>query len=372
MNILWLSWKDHQHPLAGGAEVVLRELSKRLIADGHTVTILTAEYGNESRTTTLDGLTIIRIGRSRYLHSFQALTHYLRRLRNKFDVVIEVVNTAPYFSALFGGTAQTYLFYHQLAKEIWFHETIFPLNRLGFHVLEPVATKLLSKSSANVITISESTKQDLVRHGFKAEHISIISEGIEIEPVEKLENKIKFAKPTVLSLGALRPMKRTLEQVQAFELAKQRLPELQMVIAGDNASAYGKQVTEYCAKSRFSKDIKVMGRVSLEEKIALMRRAHLAIFSSLKEGWCLVVTEAASQGTPSVVYDVDGLRDSVRHKKTGIVTSPYPAALANGILEALENKQSYQRLRKNAWEWSKEITFEQSYIDFKKIVGIAA
>ena len=98
MKFLWLSWKDISHPLAGGAEVVLHELSKRMVQQGHEVTILTARYAGSSKFDTIDGIAIIRVGNNRYVHSFAALWYYIRNLRNKYDVVIEAINTAPYFS----------------------------------------------------------------------------------------------------------------------------------------------------------------------------------------------------------------------------------------------------------------------------------
>ena len=42
MNILWLTWKDRKHPLAGGAEVVNEELAKHLARDGHEVKFIVA------------------------------------------------------------------------------------------------------------------------------------------------------------------------------------------------------------------------------------------------------------------------------------------------------------------------------------------
>lgn len=371
MKILWLSWKDHQHPLAGGAEVVLREISKRLIREGHEVTVLTTDYDTSSETMTLDGLTTIRVGRNRYLHSFKALVHYIRRLRNKFDLVVEVVNTAPYFSPLFGGKTPVFLFYHQLAREIWFHETTFPLNRLGYHVLEPTASRLLSLTNSQVITESNSSKQDLMRYGFKPEKINIITLGNELEPVASLDTIKKFDQPTMLSLGSLRPMKRTLEQVKAFEVAKKTVPDLRLVIAGDYENPYGRMVVAYCQKSPFAADIECLGRVTFEQKLALMRQAHVIAVTSLKEGWGLIVTEANSQGTPAVVYDVDGLRDSVRHQETGLVTATNPTALADGIKILLADTLHYRTLQQAAWDWSKTITFDQGYKDFKQVVGIA-
>ena len=40
---------------------------------------------------------------------------------------------------------------------------------------------------------------------------------------------------------------------------------------------------------------------------------------SIKEGWGLVVVEAASQATPSIVYNVSGLNESVKNGITGDV-----------------------------------------------------
>jgi glycosyltransferase involved in cell wall biosynthesis len=366
MNILWLTWKDYTHPEAGGAEVVLRELSKRLVADGHKVAFLTARHVGSDAHELLDGIEVIRVGRNRYLHSFQALGYYMRHLRGKYDVVVEVVNTAPYFGVLFGGGAKTFLFYHQLAREVWFHETKSPLSQVGYSLLEPLATRVLARSHSPLITISDSTLQDLGKYGFQQNRAHIITQGIELEPLLSLSGVEKMAEPTLLSLGAMRAMKRTLDQIKAFELAKQQVPDLKMILAGDASSAYGQQVLDYIAHSEFSKDITYEGRVSRERKIELMRRAHLMCVTSVKEGWGLIVTEAASQGTPAVVYDVDGLRDSVRDHRTGLVVPPYTLALAGGIINLFSDRPFYQKMRSTAWRWSKRLTFDQSYQDFKQ------
>ncbi len=49
-----------------------------------------------------------------------------------------------------------------------------------------------------------------------------------------------------------------------------------------------------------------------------MSRAHIILVPAVREGLGLVVTEANALGTPAVGYDVPGLRDSIRHAKTGI------------------------------------------------------
>lgn len=369
--ILWLAWKDPGHPQAGGAEVVLWEHAKRMVKDGHAVTVLTCGYAGAKDRETIDGIDVIRVGNNRYAHSFQALLYYLKHLRNKYDVVIETVNTAPYFAVLFGGRGKRYLLYHQLAREVWFYETKAPLSQLGYYVIEPVATWLLSLSNVPTITISDSTSKGLRRFGFRADKLHVISEGIELQPIQDLNTVQKYERPTMLSLGALRAMKRTLDQVAAFDMVKASLPDLQLKVAGGGANElYGKEVLQRIAASPHKDDIEYLGKVSEADKINLMQQCHVITVTSLKEGWGLIVTEAASQGTPAVVYDVDGLRDSVRDGVTGSITKTNPTALAQAITETLTNRETYDRYRQAAWQWSKEITFDKSYLNLSEVIKL--
>lgn len=371
MKILWLSWKDINHPLAGGAEVVLHELSKRLVNEGHEVTVLTAMYEGASAEDTIDGVKIIRTGNNKYTHSFAALNYFVRHLRGKYDLVIEVINTAPYFSPFFEKEGRSVLFYHQLAREIWFYETPFPLNFLGFDILEPAATFLLSKSGTTAIAVSESTRKDLKKHGFNESRISLISEGIEIEPIHDPRKVKKFEQPTLLSFGSIRAMKRTAHQIRAFEIAKQQIPELQLKVAGGASGAYGQKVLRMIEESPYADSIEYLGRVSTEQKIELMQKSHAILVTSLKEGWGLIVTEAASQGTPALVYDADGLRDSVIDKKTGLVASyNMPDGLAVVIVDFFKDKDRSATMSINAWEMSKEINFDRSFEQFKQAAKI--
>jgi glycosyltransferase involved in cell wall biosynthesis len=169
----------------------------------------------------------------------------------------------------------------------------------------------------------------------------------------------------------MRAMKRTLDQIKAFEIAKEDIPDLKMIVAGATDGAYGETVLDYINQSPFAQDISVEGKVSKARKEELMQKAHVVTLTSVKEGWGLVVTEANSQGTPAVVYDVDGLRDSVRDGITGYVCQTNPAALAKGVVKLLSKPLQYDRFRRTAWEWSKEITFDKSYNDFKEALEIA-
>jgi glycosyltransferase involved in cell wall biosynthesis len=381
MKILWCTWKDRKHPASGGAEVVNEEIAKRLVRDGHEVIFLVGgfkgkgEHGDEVclPEETIDGYKVVRLG-NRWSVYWKAYRYYKKNLRGWADLVIDEVNTMPFFCKFYV-REKNILFVHQLCREIWFYEMAFPLNVLGY-ALEPIYLWLLR--DRKVITVSESTKSDLLRYGFKSGNVSIVSEGIEIEPVADLaaaasasQPPQKYEHPTILAFGSVRAMKRTMHIVKAFEIAKAQVPDLELVLAGSADGRYGANVLAHIKNSRYASSVKCLGRVSKEKKIELMQRSRLIAAASVKEGWGLIVTEAASQGTPAVVYNVDGLRDSVKDGETGIICGANtPENMAENIVKLLENKEEYARLRRAGWEWSKEINFENSYRQFiEKING---
>jgi glycosyltransferase involved in cell wall biosynthesis len=164
-------------------------------------------------------------------------------------------------------------------------------------------------------------------------------------------------------------MKRTLDQVKAFEIARASIPNLRLKIAGDASGRYGRAVLSYIAASPYASDIQYLGHISHDDKTELMRRGHAILVTSVKEGWGLIVTEAASQGTPAIVYNVDGLRDSVRAGQTGLVAEANtPSGLARQITALFDAPERYADLRRQAWEWSREITFDRGYADLIRVL----
>jgi glycosyltransferase involved in cell wall biosynthesis len=361
MRIVWMSWKDREHPLRGGAEVVADNILRRLVADGHSVTLLTADYAGAKP---FDDMSVVRQG-NRFTVYYHAWRHYQKHLRGQTDLVIDEMNTIPFFARWHAG-APTVLFVHQLARQIWFYQLPWFVGWIGY-LAEPLYLYLLRKQP--VITVSDSTKKDLMKYGFNDETIHIISEGIHLKRLRGMSSVKKFKQPTMLSHGTIRAMKRTLDQVKAFEIAKSTIPTLQLKISGDSNDPYGQEVLSYAARSPFAGDIEYMGRVSDEQKLELMQRSHFIAVTSVKEGWGLIVSEAASQGTPSVVYNVDGLRDSVQHNRTGVIVDDNtPAGLARGIQTLLGSPRKYEELRRSGWMASGKLTFKRCYQDFLSAV----
>jgi len=363
-----MTWRDRRHPRAGGAELVNEEVAKRLARDGHEVKFIVGSFPGSTTEEKRDGFSIVRLG-NRFTVYWKAYRYYKKHLRGTFDIVIDEMNTIPFFAKLYV-KERNIMFVHQLCREIWFYEMPFPLSLIGY-LLEPLYLRLLSFGSPVVVTVSESTKKDLLRFGFRSEKIHIISEGIEMQPLSTFDFPLstKYSVPTILALGAIRAMKRTYDILKAFEHVRSTIPDARLILVGEPEGRYGKRVLAFAKRSMFARDIECVGKVDAAKKIELLQKSHVLAVASVKEGWGLTVTEANSQGTPAVVYDVDGLRDSVRDGETGIITKKNtPAALANSLARLLANESVYVAMQKNALAWSKEITFENSYRDFKNIV----
>ena len=162
-------------------------------------------------------------------------------------------------------------------------------------------------------------------------------------------------------------MKRTHHQIKAFELAKEHIPKLKLKIVGRVSGIYGKKILKMIKHSKYSQDIEYIGKASQQKKQELLKKSHLLLATSVKEGWGLTITEAATQGTPAIAYNVDGLRDSIINNRTGLlVKESNPTSLSQLILKLYQNEDLYQRLQTAAWETSVKYTLQSSYKEFIK------
>jgi glycosyltransferase involved in cell wall biosynthesis len=368
-KIIIFNWKDINHPKAGGAETVCHELSKRLVNDSHKVIMVTAKYNNAKDFEILDGIEIHRIGSNKYLHSFQALIYYIKNLRGKADIIIECVNTVPYFTKFFKSKEKVFLFYHQLAEKIWFFETKFPLSVLGYFILEPVATRLQSLFNQEVITISKSTKDNLLDYGFKQDNIQIISEGITNNCLIKYDPEMKQNEFTILFHSSLRSMKRPEHVILAFSNLVKKYPPAKLYISGGGDI---KKYNDLTHKLGIVKSVTFFGYVSEEKKLELMAQSTVICSTSVKEGWGLIITEANSMATPSIVYDVDGLRDACKFGGGSIVKDGEIKKLSNTLVNFydlfINQRKEYDKMCEFALQQAKLINFKQSYEDLKLII----
>ena len=361
MTVLWYTWKDLRHPLAGGAERVGHEWRRRLVAEGHHVRHVTARYAGSTEADVIEGVETIRRGTTAVGHYPSAVAWHRRAGRPEADVIIEEVNTIPYFVGPRSPRERLVRLYFQLAREIWFYQTPFPIAAAGY-AAETAYTWLQSRRAGTTITISEDSRRDLARFGFDPSRVDIVHVGIDNRPLDTVATPVKEPAFTVLFHGSLRAMKRPIEALRGFHAFIRAGGRGQLWISGGGDD---RPLRRYAARHGLTERVTFFGRTSEEEKLSLMRRASVLVATSVKEGWGLIVTEANSMGTPAIAYDVDGLRSAAGTQNW--LSLPLPASLGDRLRDAdavFHDSPRYAAWCTRVLEDSRQYTHDASYRAF--------
>lgn len=336
MNILLFNWSDIKNPDSGGAEVLTHEMVKRWVSLGHAVTQFCSYFPGAKTHERVDGVTIIRQGspivRDPHIPVHIAAYLWYRKYdRGTFDVVIDEIHGIPFFTPFYVKEKKIALIC-EVANELWDISFPFPLNRIG-KAIEKHYFRFYKR--VPFLTISSSTRDDLIQKGVPKDAITVLPMGITIPKTMKPYHKEKS--PTILFVGRLAKTKGVEALFEVCKIIKRRFPEVKLWIVGSGDN-----------QRRFDAHSKYFGFVSEQKKFELMARAHVLVVPSVKEGWGLVVPEAGYVGTPSVAYSVAGLRDVIVNQRNGLLVSPNPEAMAQGVISLLSNKKLYVTLQKDA------------------------
>jgi glycosyltransferase involved in cell wall biosynthesis len=294
MRILLLNWRDIRHPAGGGAEVWAHRVAEGLAQLGHSVTFFAARVADAPNDEIMNGVRVIRGGGR--LGVYRAAKRYHKAHQNEFDVILEEINTRPFFAHTWGETPVVPMI-HQVAKDVWRYEAPFPLSTLGRYVFEPLWLRRFSNH--RVMTLSPSSAESLIEYGITNSIVVLPgSDDVEVRPSEK-----NFV-PTVAFLGRLVASKRPDHVIEAFRILSKRYPNAEMWMMGSGS------MSEKLSKD-LPKGAKLLGHVKLDERQERLSRAHVLVATTVREGWGLNVSEASAVGTPTIGYDSPGLRDSI-------------------------------------------------------------
>lgn len=325
MRILILTWRDLAHPAAGGAEVYTEQVAASWARQGLEVTLFAAAVAGRPAEERVDGYRVVRAG-SRFTVYREGRRWWQRQGRHEgFDLVIDMINTVPFSAHRWIEDVPTVAFAHQTCEEIWAFNAPPGAAQLGRHVLEP--RWLRRYRDVPTMAVSSSTRDALRRFGVR--DVTVVPEGIV--PPALVELPAKEERPTVVWCARHVPYKLPMDVVRAAEGLREAIPDLQVWMIGGGPLL--EQVRRAAPAS-----VEVLGRVDEVEKLDRMARAHLHVATSLREGWGLVVSEAAALGTPTVAYDVPGLRDSTTAAR-GVVVPPTPDALVAWLPSQLRHWQ---------------------------------
>ena len=313
MRILALNWQDLKNPQAGGAEVHLEEILKRLVQYGHHVDLVCSNFPGGTRTDNTSGIMIHRAG-SRLNFNWVA-PFAVRRLINtaRYDAVIEDINKIPFFSPLYQRLPTLVVIPHLFADTI-FKEINFVLGTYIYLAEKPVPS-VYKKN--RFMVISKSTADEVEKRGIPGENIDVVECGIDKDVYRFDPSVPKFDLPTLLYVGRLKKYKNVETPIKAMLLIRQSIPNARLIVIG--SGDHQPDLQRLVMSLNLGGAVEFKGFIPLAEKISYLRRSHISVYPSLKEGWGLTNIEANACGTAVLAARVPGLKDSVDEGKSGLL-----------------------------------------------------
>ncbi|MBB3040267.1 glycosyltransferase [Nocardioides soli] len=361
-RVVFLSWRDTRNPEGGGAERYLEKVAAGLVERGCSVTIFCVAHSGAAPDETIDGIRFVRRGTklSVYARGMWAL---LRRELGPVDVVVDVQNGLPFFSRLVTRRPVVVLVHH-VHREQW--PVVYPglTGRFGWWVERRLAPWVYRRDQ--YVAVSRATRAELRGLGVTGPRVAVVHNGTD--PVVPVEVD-KSPAPTVCVVGRLVPHKQVEHAIDAAaELAVDH-PDLRLRIVG---SGWWEGELHDHARALVERGIVVFeGHVSEVRKQEIYAESWVMALPSLKEGWGLVVGEAAAHGTPTVAYaDAGGTRESIIDGVSGLLADDR-AGFTAALRAVLEDAGLRRRLADGALRHSEGFTWGHSQSAFAHVVAAA-
>ena len=364
LRFLFLVYRDFENPAAVGGDFYLWELARGLAKLGHKVTLLCSSFQGALSSEIIEGVEIHRIN-SVWSLPLKVLSEYLKNLRGNFDIIVEEAiggQRLPYVCTLYVKEPLVAV-WHQRHNKVFREQYPLPIA-LFLSLFELFQARLYRNRI--IVTPSKGAKEKLTQLGFKSDKIKVVYDGVgsTFDGVETKKNR----KNVLVCLGKLRRYKRPDHAIHALaRVLKLTKRPCKLVIAGKASEidrGYVDSLRNLSKQLGVSDQVEFRINIPEKEKLKLLEEARLLVQPSPVEGFSIVVAEANRCGTPVVVSDgVPG--DVVINGLNGLVYRFGEIdALAMNIVRLVEDEGFWDRMSKNAYEWSKQFTWDNSVASF--------
>lgn len=229
------------------------------------------------------------------------------------------------------------------------------------------------KRADRVISVSEFSKQDIIRHfNLPADKITIAYNGCktEFQPFAASEKKavqMQYAagQEYFFYIGSIHPRKNVHRLIQAFDLfKKQTLSPVKLLIGGRFAWQTG-AVKDAYDQAVFKNDIEFLGYVSDAALPRLTGAALALVYVSLFEGFGVPLLEAMHSEVPVITSNVSSMPEVAG--EAGLLIDPYEVgAIAKAMQTLYEQPNLRQQLiekgkiqrKKFTWQRAAEVVWE--------------
>ncbi|MDO4392086.1 MAG: glycosyltransferase family 4 protein [Clostridium sp.] len=369
MKILMLTW-EYPPRIVGGIARVVHDLSKRLIKDGHEVTVVTyrdnagvPEYENDK------GVNVYRVD-NYMIHPNNFIDWIMQLNFNLIAKATEIINKEGGFDVIHAHdwlvtyAAKSLKNAYDIPIVATIHATEAGRNS-GIHDDTQRYINdtewLLTYEATEVIVNSNFMKNDLQRlFGLPYDKINVIPNGINLNNFTGIERDYDFRRQyamdnekIILYVGRLVYEKGIQHLIAAMPKILSNYHDAKLVIAGK-----GGMIDDLKAEtSSLGLDNKVYftGYMDSKKVQKMYKCADVAVFPSTYEPFGIVALEAMLAGVPTVVSDVGGLDEIVTHGVDGMKSyAGNPNSIADSVTALLYDHQLATNISKKARQKVKE------------------
>jgi glycosyltransferase involved in cell wall biosynthesis len=356
----------------GGVNQVVRALVQELRGGGelvpHLLITSTAEAGDTQDAQDLDTVFMDLWGPVDRRHPVKAMLSFLCRMPARYRELRrlirreKIVAINPHFPNL------NSLMFVAL-KKIGAFEGPVVLSFHGSDVaavestsgLERALWKLLLRNVDHVVAVSDSLgKAILAIEPRVAPTLKTIYNGVDLNLFEcssdvrgDSSSRDSSRRATIISVGAFVPAKGHDVLVQAFSVVKKQVAGARLVLVGRTGPEL-RRVKELVDRLNLRQDVDILLDVPHEDIPRLLSDSGLFVLASRREGFGLVVVEAAAAMLPVVCTRAGGLAELITDGETGtLVDIDDSAEMASAIVWTLKNPKEATRMAANFYEYTK-------------------
>ena len=346
MKILMLTW-EYPPRIVGGIARVVHDLSKRLIKDGHEVTVVTyrdnadvPEYENDK------GVNVYRVD-NYMIHPNNFIDWIMQLNFNMLSKATEIINKEGGFDVIHAHdwlvtyAAKSLKNAYDIPIVATIHATEAGRNS-GIHAETQRYINdtewLLTYEATEVIVNSNYMKNEIQRlFGLPFDKINVIPNGINLSNFTGIERDYDFRRQyamdnekIILYVGRLVYEKGVQHLIAAMPKILSNYHDAKLIIAGR-----GGMMDELRAEASnlgLNDKIYFTGYLNSKQVQKMYKCADVAVFPSTYEPFGIVALEAMLAGVPTVVSDVGGLDEIVTHGVDGMKSY---AGNANSIADSV-------------------------------------
>ena len=374
MKILMLTW-EYPPRVVGGISRVVHDLSKRLIKDGHDVTVVTYKDGDAPYFEDDKGVKVYRV--DNFMINPNNFIDWIMQMNfNMIAKANEIIAKEGKFDVihahdwLVAYAAKTLKGSYNIPIVSTIHATEAGRNS-GIHdeVQRYINDTewMLTYESTEVIVNSNYMKGELQRlFGLPFEKINVVPNGVNLTAFNGIERDYEFRRryaldneKIILFMGRLVYEKGVQHLISAMPKILNGYHDSKLVIAGKGGML--DELRGQVNAMGLGNKVCFAGYMNGKDVQKMYKAADISVFPSTYEPFGIVALEAMLSENPVVVSDIGGLNEIVEHRVNGMKSyCGNPNSIADSILELLYDhklcaditKRAKNKVR-NEYNWSK-------------------